>query len=450
MSSSSTAQTDAIFIPTPARPAPRGKRGLVHWLRTRLFYSVPSTLFTLAMLYVLYAMFEPFYKWAVTDAVWQAGSRRECFEKNIDGACWAGVFYWFDSYMYGRYPALERWRVDVGGLLLVLWVLPIWLPRVMNKMTIAVSTVLIYPFLGVYLFLGGDWPLLPRALAMLGLSFFAANWISALLAMGTGRSLSHYLGQWVGLGGRHPSVLVYPMLGLHVVLTAIALMVSYRLSLPLVETPRWGGLFLTFIIAIGASVFAFPLGLLLALGRRSELPVLRGICVTLIEVIRSVPLVTLLFMVIVLLPLFLPVGVSFDKLMQAMVGISVFTAVYIAEVVRGGLQALPPGQYEAASALGLGYWRTTYLVTMPQALKTMMPVLVSHFIGNLKDTTLVSIVGMYDLLGMLSLSGQNPEWNGLQQEPFFFGTSLFFILCYCMSRYGRRLERRGSGVTGGV
>lgn len=446
----SSPATDTIFTPTPARPAPRSERGIVHWLKSRLFYSVPSTLVTLLAIYLIYAIFRPFYDWAIVNAVWEASSRRECFDKNIDGACWAAISYWFDSYMYGRYPIPERWRVDLGGILLVLWVLPIWLPKVTNKATIMISTVLIYPFLGVYLFLGGDWSLIPRILAMLGVSFFLVNWASVLLALATGQNLSQHLGQWLGLAGKHPSAMLYPMLALHGAVTAIAVVVSYQFPLRLVETIEWGGLFLTFVIAISSSLFAFPLGILMALGRRSQLPVVRGTCTFFIEVIRSVPLVTLLFMVIVLLPLFLPAGVSFDKLMQALVGMSVFTAVYLAEVVRGGLQALPPGQAEAASALGLGYWRTTYLITMPQALKTMTPVLVTHFIGNLKDTTLVSIVGMYDLLGMLNVSGQNPEWNGLHKEPLFFGTTLFFILCYCMSRYGRRLEKRGSGVTGGV
>ena len=445
-----TASVATVFTPMPARPAPVGQRGVVHWLRTRLFYSPASSLFTVVTLYLLSRAAAPFYEWAVTNAVWEAGTRRECFEKNVDGACWAGVVHWFDSYMYGQFPASERWRANLGCLLLVLWAIPIWLPRTHNKATVLATMVLVFPFLAVYLFLGGDWSLLPRTLAMLGVAFLIVNWASAILSMTTGRSLSQDLGRLFGLADRHPSVLIYPMAGLVTLLTAGAVALSYGFTLPYVETGKWGGLFLTFIIAVSSSLFAFPLGILLALGRRSEMPLVRIFCATFIEVLRSIPLVTLLFMVIVLLPLFMPAGTQFNKLMYALVGLSLFTAVYLAEVVRGGMQAIPEGQYEAATSLGLGYWRATYLVILPQALKTMTPVLVTYFIGNLKDTTLVSIIGMYDLLGMINVSGQNPEWNGLYQEPLLFGTAIFFVLCYCMSLYGRYLERRGSGVTGGI
>ncbi|PLP58023.1 amino acid ABC transporter permease [Mesorhizobium loti] len=445
-----TKSSDPVFTPMPSRPAPVGQRGVIHWFKTRLFYSPASTIFTLVTLYLLYSIAAPFYDWAVTNAVWEASTRRECFDKNMNGACWAGVIHWFDSYLYGRFPVSERWRANLGGILLILWALPIWLPRVSNKATVLTTMVVVYPFLAVFLFLGGDWPLVPRAFAMLGVSFLIVNWCSAILSMTTARNLAQHLGGWFGLADKHPSTLLYPMVALHAVLTALAVVVSYSFTLPYVETGSWGGLFLTFVIAISSSLFAFPIGILLALGRRSDMPVVRISCTTFIEVVRSMPLVTLLFMVIVLLPLFMPAGTQFNKLMQALIGLSLFTAVYLAEVVRSGMQAIPEGQYEAASALGFGYWRATYLVIMPQALKTMTPVLVTHFIGNLKDTTLVSIIGMYDLLGMLNVSGQNPEWNGLYQEPLLFGTVLFFVLCYFMSLYGRHLEKRGSGVSGGI
>ena len=212
--------------------------------------------------------------------------------------------------------------------------------------------------------------------------------------------------------------------------------------LPVVETERWGGLFLTLIIAgvgIGCSL---PLGVLLALARRSHLPMVRVLAVSFIEFWRGVPLITVLFMTSFMFPLFLPEGVTFDKLLRCLVGVTLFSSAYMAEVVRGGLQALPKGQYEAALALGLNYRKMMMLVILPQALKKVIPGIVNTFIGLFKDTTLVSTVAMFDLLGTVQKSSTDPDWLGYSTEGYFFAGAVFWFFCFTMSRYSKNLEKK--------
>ena len=208
-----------------------------------------------------------------------------------------------------------------------------------------------------------------------------------------------------------------------------------------VENERWGGLLLTLLLATFGLAFAFPLAILLALGRRSELPVIKGFCVGYIELIRGVPLISLLFMASVMLPLFLPEGVTIDKLLRAQIAMIMFAAAYLAEVVRGGLQAIPRGQYEAADALSLRYWRKTRLVILPQALKISIPPLVNTFIAFFKDTSLVVIIGLFDLLTSIKVSLQEPAWTGYGVEAYIFASVVYFAFCFTMSRYSQRLER---------
>ncbi len=212
------------------------------------------------------------------------------------------------------------------------------------------------------------------------------------------------------------------------------------LGLELVETSKWGGLLLTLIIAGSGMICSFPLGILLALGRRSELPVIRTVSIAFIEIVRGVPMVTVLFMASVMLPLFLPNGVTIDKLMRAIVGVSLFTAAYVAEVMRGGLQAIPKGQYEAAAAIGLGYWRQMRLVILPQAMQIVIPGIINTYIGLLKDTTLVAVIGLVDLIGIIAAATADPAWLGFATEGYVFVGLLFWVFCFAMSRYGLRLE----------
>ena len=208
-----------------------------------------------------------------------------------------------------------------------------------------------------------------------------------------------------------------------------------------VENERWGGLVLTLLLATFGIVFAFPLSILLALGRRSAMPAVRGICVAYIELIRGVPLISLLFMASVMMPLFLPSGMTIDKLLRAQTALILFAAAYLAEVVRGGLQAIPRGQYEAAEALGLSFWKRTALVILPQALKISIPPLVNTFIGLFKDTSLVVIIGLFDLLLALKTALNEPAWSGFGVEAYLFASLIYFAFCYAMSQYSQRLER---------
>lgn len=213
-------------------------------------------------------------------------------------------------------------------------------------------------------------------------------------------------------------------------------------GLHMVETPLWGGLFLTLVIAVTGIVASLPIGIVLALGRRSDMPVVRAICVAFIELWRGVPLITVLFMSSVMFPLFMPEGVNFDKLLRALVGVMLFSAAYMAEVVRGGLQAIPKGQFEAAQALGLSFWKMMGLIVLPQALKIVIPGIVNTFIGLFKDTTLVLIIGLFDFLGMAQAVATNPDWLGFYVEGYVFVGFGFWIFCFSMSRYSQHLERK--------
>jgi len=214
------------------------------------------------------------------------------------------------------------------------------------------------------------------------------------------------------------------------------------LGLPAVPTTNWGGLPLTLGLAFVGLAIAFPLGIVLALGRRSNMPAVRAVCIGYIELIRGVPLITILFMASVLFPLFMPRGVTIDQLLRAQIGMILFASAYLAEVVRGGLQALPRGQYEAADSLGLRYWQKMRLIIMPQALRISIPPLVNTFIGFFKDTSLVIIVGLVDLLAAAKHALTNPEWRGFYQESYLFIAVIYFLFCYSLSKYSQSLERR--------
>ena len=212
------------------------------------------------------------------------------------------------------------------------------------------------------------------------------------------------------------------------------------LGLTKIDTRVWGGVFLTVVISTSALIICFPLGVLLALGRRSELPVVRYFCITFIEFWRGVPLISVLFMAAVMFPLFLPNGVTVDKLIRCIFGIALFEAAYMAEVVRGGLQAIPKKQYEVASALGLNYVQKYRLVILPQALTHVLPGIANTFIALVKDTPLVSIIGLFDLLGMMQLASNNTNWQGFSLEGYIFVAAIFWIFCFTMSRYTQKLE----------
>jgi len=222
------------------------------------------------------------------------------------------------------------------------------------------------------------------------------------------------------------------------------ILLTGQFGLEPIDTPLWGGLLVTLVVAIVGIVVSFPLGILLALGRRSEMPIVKMFCIIFIEFWRGVPLITVLFMSSVMLPLFLPDGVSFDKLLRALIGVALFSSAYMAEVIRGGLQAIPKGQYEAANAMALTFWQGTRLVTMPQALTLVIPGIVNTFIGLFKDTSLVLIIGLFDLLGIVQQNMNDPNWisPATPATGFVFAAFVFFIFCFSMSRYSAYMERR--------
>jgi len=224
------------------------------------------------------------------------------------------------------------------------------------------------------------------------------------------------------------------------ILLVATLMWGGFLGLAFVENTRWGGLPLTLILSTFGIAFAFPLGILLALGRRSRMPAIRAMCIAYIELIRGVPLISLLFMSSVMLPLFLPEGFSIDKLLRAQLAIIFFAAAYVAEIVRGGLQAIPKGQYEGAESIGLSYWQQTRKIVLPQALKVVIPPLVSTFIALFKDTSLVVIIGIFDLTQAAKAALADPAWTGFGVEAYLFIGLIYFVFCYSISRYSRSLE----------
>jgi general L-amino acid transport system permease protein len=227
-------------------------------------------------------------------------------------------------------------------------------------------------------------------------------------------------------------------------IVAGVLLVGGVFGLPYVRTELWGGLMLTLALSLVGVVGSFPIGILLALGRRSNLPIIKTVCILTIELWRAVPLVTVLFMASVMLPLFMPQGMTIDKVMRAMVAITIFYGAYMAETIRGGLQAMPRGQFEAASALGLNYWKSMIFIILPQALKYVIPGIVGTFISLVKDTSLVSIIGLLDLINAINAAGSSAEWAAPSKAftGYAFAIAIYFVLCFSLSRYAKYMENR--------
>jgi len=234
-------------------------------------------------------------------------------------------------------------------------------------------------------------------------------------------------------------VVIYPIIAF---LFMYFLISGGAFGLNWVETGAWGGLSLTFIISFFCLIFCFPIGMAFALGRRSEFPLIRYVSVGFIEFWRGVPLITVLFMSAVMFPMFLPQDFFIDKLVRAIIAISLFEAAYVAEVIRGGLQALPRGQYEAAKSLGMGYWKMHIFVILPQALKLVIPGIANTFLALVKDTPLIFVVGLLEIVGMLNLAKTNPKWLGFAMEGYVFAAIIFWIICYAMSKYSYNLEQK--------
>jgi len=425
---------------TPERAAPLGERSAIGWVHKNLFSSWFNAILTVVTGYLVFITLSGVWSWGFTDATFVAQNRRECYDNSLTGACWAGVIDWLDNIFYGRYPRDQIWRINYGALMLVLWMAPLWMGRVKGKILIGAGVVVFYPFLAGYLFSGGDKGLFMQVMVTGAVVALIANTANMLTGVLRGEFLPDYLLRVLGKTTA-PDKTQHNML-LAIALTVFAAVFIWQTSWTAEEVSwtKWGGLFLTMVIAGIGIASSLPGGIILALGRRSKLTVVRVLCVAFIEVFRSVPLITVLFMATTMFPLFMPEGFVLNKLVQVIIAVVLFNACYMAETVRAGLQAIPKGQYEAAHTIGLGYWRTTGLIIMPQALKHMIPNIVGSFIGLLKDTTLVSIIGLFDILGMLRSISKDLPWLGLHKEPLIFGAILFFVLCFSMSKYSRHLE----------
>jgi general L-amino acid transport system permease protein len=302
-------------------------------------------------------------------------------------------------YTYGFYPRTETWRPNiVFGLTALLFVIVPLVKHYKHKNRVTLSLIILYPIVSYILIAG---------------LFNEPKLADSPLASGS------YFEQLAW----NINVIGYEFL-------------------PNVSTDQWGGLLLTLIIASVGILVSFPIGVLLALGRQSDLKVIKLFCTLFIEFIRAVPLITILFMASFVLPLFLESGNYFDKLLRALIGIALFQAAYFAEVVRGGLQAIPRGQYEAADAIGLSYFQKNLLIILPQALKISIPNIVGSSISLFKDTTLVLIIGLFDMLAMVNLTSNDPYWLGRETEGFVFVTIVMWAILYTMSRYSRKLELR--------
>ncbi|MBM09148.1 MAG: amino acid ABC transporter permease [Magnetovibrio sp.] len=329
--------------------------------------------------------------------------------------------------MYGFYEAEALWRPNLAGILLVFLGVPVLVPKIPGTKLFAIFLIFLYPWIALSLLVG------PIKIALFSDTTFLILWgilIVALLFYGVrGMQTNDLVKRGFGFGSAYAAV--------------VLLFLNWGLGLPEVETTKFGGLLLTLVLALTSIVVSLPLGILLALGRRAEsLPVVMYFCIGVIELFRAVPLITVLFMAINMIPLFLPQGYSFDNVVMALIGLIIFFGAYLAEVVRGGLQAIPKGQVEAAASIGLNYYKSMRLIVLPQALKIVIPGIVNTFIAMTKDTSLVMIIGLFDILMITKSSITDAEWLGLEWEGYAFVGLLFWILCFSMSRYSQWLERR--------
>jgi general L-amino acid transport system permease protein len=406
------------------RAPPVGEGGVLKWVRENLFSSVFNTIMTIIALWVIYSIIVGVAPWFL-NGVWNAETTRECYEilDGVNGACFAVLQERFPQLIYGfKYPSTEYWRPNLATILLLVALAPVLFRRLPRRLLIFT---VIYPFLAYWLIWGGS--LLIPTVAFIGCFVGAVcykRFSSGAFATAIILSLIVAYFCWF-LGGY---------------------LISWNetfLSLTMVPSRDMGGFMLNLLLGTIAVSLSIPLGIALALGRQSNMPIIKWICVVFIEFIRGVPLITLLFVANVILAFFFPPETSIDLILRVIIMMTFFNSAYIAEVVRGGLAALPSGQYEAANSLGLDYSQSMRFIILPQALKISIPGIVNVSVGMLKDTTLVSIISMFDLVGMIRgpiLS--STDWNGVYWELFGAAAAIFFVVCFTVSKYSQWLERQ--------
>lgn len=425
---------DHSFVRTdmlPEQAPPASSVGVLGWLRENLFSSWINSVLTVVSLALIYLVLSGLLSW-VFQSVWNANSLNECREvmnatwgDTHGHACWGVIKERWLQLLYGFYPDHLYWRVNLALIITLVAIAPVLfahLPRQLLYLTV------VYPFLMPWLLWGGAiWgPLMAAAGFAIGYGAFRliepiAGSLAAIVS-----AFALPIIWWLFLAGPVAA-------GLYSVLP---------IGIEAVESRQFGGFMLAILLGIVAIGCSLPIGIILALGRQSDLMIVKALCVGFIEFIRGVPLITLLFVASLLLNLFLPPGTNFDIILRVMIMMTLFASAYMAEVIRGGLAALPKGQYEGADSLGLNYWQAQRLIIMPQALKISIPGIVSTFIGIFKDTTLVSIIGLFDVIGLTNAIRADQSWNGVYWELFAFIAFLFFIVCFSMSRYSMYLERK--------
>jgi general L-amino acid transport system permease protein len=413
---------------------PRSEIGVFGWLRRNLFSSWGNALLTVVALYIMWRLVDGIVSWGIVNAVWSGDSGDACKAEG-SGACWVFIKAKLSQFVYGRYPDEERWRVDLVFAMAIAGLVPLMVPQIPGKALSTGFTFFIFPVIAFWLLTGSasvpGAGLLDAAGLVLGLV--------GIVAFGLSRSSESRLASpTLRLASGLCLVVAFPLVMRWLLST------SGIVQLPAVPTELWGGLLVTLVVASVGITGSFPVGIALALGRRSRMPFARWASVGFIEFVRGVPLITVLFMSSVMLPLFLPAGVSFDKLVRALVGVALFAGAYMAETIRGGLQAIPRGQFEAGDALGLSYAQRMGLIILPQALKLVIPGIVNSFVGLFKDTSLVLIIGLFDVLGIVQLNLTDAKWfaNSTAMTGYVFAGFIFWIFCFGMSRYSQLIERR--------
>ena len=473
------AQTVAFVRDTmlPSAAPPIRESGAIRWLRENLFAGPINTILTILGALIVWFLVATFWDW-FAHSVWNASSLNECraiivatWGEGARGACFAVIRERWNQYLFGFYPVELYWRPTMTfGLLMVALAPVLFSASLTIRRVILIITAVVT--LSAMVVLGAPVGWLIFAALVLGVGLFASERnITWMLPFSLVYPL---LGVWFLWGGTLWGpifVLVGPLLGWvawrvlsrvsPLLATVAAILVTLLfwlllagnaasdaeallpLSIEAVRSDRFGGFLLSLTIGVAGIALSLPLGIVLALARQSDMFLIKSLSVIFIEFIRGVPLITLLFVASLLLNYFLPPGTSFDIILRVIIMVTIFAAAYMAEVIRGGLAALPKGQYEAADALGLDYWKAQRLIVLPQALKISIPGIVSTFIGMFKDTTLVTFVGLYDPLKSMSDAVRaNIEWKGIYWEPFIFVGGIFFLICFGMSRYSMYLERR--------
>jgi len=417
------------MLPQAAPPA--GQAGAVRWLRENLFSGWLNTVLTVLGLIALFYILRGLVPWFV-HGVWTADNLSQCRQiiaerwgPDATGACFAMIRERWTQFLFGFYPSDLYWRPVLALALMFVALAPILFPGVPRRLAIFTA---LYPFVGFWLLWGGSiWlPIVAATGFVVGYGVWRIlNARSGLLSLIAGVVAA--FAWW--LFAAEP--------------VNDALTSALPIGLDVVRSDRFGGFVLSLTIGVAAIAMSLPMGIALALGRRSDMFLIKTMSVCFIEFIRGVPLITLLFTASLLLNYFLPPGTNFDIILRVIIMVTLFAAAYIAEVIRGGLAALPRGQYEAADALGLSYFQAQRLIVLPQALKISIPGIVSTFIGLFKDTTLVIFVGLLDpLKGITDAVRASTDWKGIYWEPYIFVGAIFFIFCFGMSRYSMYLERR--------